>query len=297
MSARSNFHSVVHTFIVLLALAWCGEAFSQSDADLEAAYKAANKVYVSGPTRVNLKDQASLQLPEGFLFVPAPEAGKILTAMGNHAGKGLLGLVYPNGGGQNWFAVARYEESGYIKDDDARDWDADELLDNLKAGTEQTNVERRQRGIPEMEVIGWVEPPNYNEAAHQLVWSVSTKDKGVADTGDRGINYNTYALGREGYISINLVTDLKEIGHQKKYAHALLAGLSFNEGKRYADFNSSTDHVAEYGVAALVGGFAAKKLGLLAAAGVFFAKFWKLLALGGVAVGSVFSKIFRRKSD
>ena len=40
-----------------------------------------------------------------------------------------------------------------------------------------------------------------------------------------------------------------------------VAALNFNEGKRYADFNASTDKVAEYGLAALVAGVAAKKLG------------------------------------
>ena len=50
----------------------------------------------------------------------------------------------------------------------------------------------------------------------------------------------------------------------KPTAHNLLASLDFAAGKRYADFNSSTDKVAEYGLAALVAGVAAKKLGLLA---------------------------------
>ena len=49
-----------------------------------------------------------------------------------------------------------------------------------------------------------------------------------------------------------------------EHARELLAALSFNEGKRYTDFNAATDRMAEYGLAALVGGMAAKKLGLLA---------------------------------
>ena len=44
--------------------------------------------------------------------------------------------------------------------------------------------------------------------------------------------------------------------------HELLADLDYNSGKRYEDFNASTDHIAEYGLAALIGGIAAKKLGL-----------------------------------
>lgn len=75
----------------------------------------------------------------------------------------------------------------------------------------------------------------------------------------------------------------------------LLAGLKFNSGKSYADFNSSTDKVAEYGLAALIGGIAAKKLGLLALAGVFLAKFAKVIALGGLALAGGAFKFWKRK--
>ena len=51
-----------------------------------------------------------------------------------------------------------------------------------------------------------------------------------------------------------------------------MAAVKFNDGKRYTDFDSSTDKVAAYGLAALVAGVAAKKLGLLAIAGAFFAQ-------------------------
>jgi uncharacterized membrane-anchored protein len=44
---------------------------------------------------------------------------------------------------------------------------------------------------------------------------------------------------------LNLVTSMKAIDQEKAVAHALLAALNFNDGKRYADFNSSTDKVAE----------------------------------------------------
>jgi uncharacterized membrane-anchored protein len=214
--------------------------------------------------------------------------------MGNRAGDGLLGMVMPLGKAE-WFVVARNVKAGYIKDDDAKDWKADELLKSIKEGTEESNAERRKRGIGEIDVIGWVQPPTYDAAAHRLLWSLSSKPKGVADSADAGINYNTYALGREGYISLNLVTSLASIERDKPVAHALLAALNFNDGKRYADFNASTDKVAEYGLAALVAGVAAKKLGLLAAAGVFLVKFWKIGLLALVGLGAVLPKLFGRK--
>ncbi len=263
-------------------------------AEAAAAFKAAEAAMTKGPADIKLADQAVIKIPQGHTFIPSAEAGRLLRVMGNRPGDGLLGMVMSLGPEQ-WFVVARNIKAGYIKDDDAKDWKADELLSSIKEGTEESNKERRSRGIREIDIIGWVQPPAYDAAAHRLVWSLSSKEKGAQDTANAGINYNTYALGRDGYISLNLVTSLNSIERDKPVAHGLLAALDFNEGKRYADFNSSTDKVAEYGLAALVAGVAAKKLGLLAAAGVFLLKFWKLALLAVVGAGALFAKIFGRK--
>ena len=147
-----------------------------------------------------------------------------------------------------------------------------------------------------MQIVGWVEKPTYDAGTHRLVWSVESTAKGAASSRENGINYNTYLLGREGYVSLNFVTDMSTIADEKPIAKKLLASVEFDKGKSYADFNSSTDHIAEYGLAALVGGVAAKKLGLFALIAAFAAKFIKVIALGAVAVGTAFVKLFRRKS-
>jgi uncharacterized membrane-anchored protein len=271
---------------------------SKIDADIDAAFEAAKATAVPGPAEVKLADHAALKLPERFVYVPPAEGRRIMTAMGNRVSDGLLGLVFPGDDPDaSWFVVMSYVDSGYIRDDDAKDWNADELLENLKAGTAEANRDRKARGIPEMEVLGWVEAPRYDPAAHRLVWSAATKDKAEAGAAPRGVNYNTYALGRHGYISLNLVTEYASIEKEKAIARQLLGGLEFNAGKRYADFNSSTDRVAEYGLAALVGGFAAKKLGLFATLGVLLAKFWKVLAIAGVGLVAGLGKMLGRKKE
>jgi uncharacterized membrane-anchored protein len=206
-------------------------------------------------------------------------------------------MIFPQEGDDSWFVVIRYVSSGYIKDDDARDWKADELLQNIKDGTEQANAERRKRGIREMEIVGWVERPAYDAATHRLVWSLSSRDKGAAAGDEQGVNYNTYMLGREGYVSMNLVTGLNEVEAQKPIARKLLAAVDFNAGKGYGEFNASTDKVAEYGLAALVGGIAAKKLGFFALIAAFFAKSIKLVLLAIAGIGAAFVKLFRRDPE
>jgi uncharacterized membrane-anchored protein len=264
-----------------------------AQAEQKAAFEAARAAATDGPADVKVRDQAGLKLPAGFVFVPSPQANRLLKSMGNTPGDDLTGVVFPADGG-SWFAVVRYISEGHIKDDDAKDWNADDLLKSLKEGTEAANEERQRMGIAPMEVVGWAEKPRYDAATHRLVWSASTRDKGAAQS-DQGVNYNTYMLGREGYVSLNLVTDLADLEKHKPSALQLLGALQFNEGRRYADFNGSTDKVAAYGLAALVAGAAAKKLGLFAVLLAFFAKFAKVVVVAGGAAVWGFFKIFKKK--
>ena len=289
-----------------LLLCWCLVAFATPGllaaeldqvAERRAAFDEVEKAALHGPQNVPLRDQATLSLPKGYLFVPRMQAERLLNVMGNTPGASLLGMVLPVADDAQWMVVVNYIDAGYIKDDDARTWNADELLKNLQDGAEEQNDERRKRGISEMEVVGWVQPPLYDGITRRLAWSASTRGKNAPPGAGQGVNYNTYMLGREGYVSLNLVTDLGQIERYKPDAQQLLAALNFNDGKRYADFDSSTDKIAEYGLAALVGGIAAKKLGLLAMIGVFLLKFWKIVAIAVVGAGAVFSRRKNSKED
>ena len=266
------------------------------EAEQRAAWQAASAVAIRGPADVTLLDQAVLKLPKGDVFVPKAEAARIMRALGNTINEStFVGIVVGSGDDDQWIVVVRHIKEGYIKDDDAKNWDRDELLKNLKDGTEEANKDRRTRGFPELEVIGWVEPPAYDALTHRLVWSLANKTKGEPDGQVNGINYNTYALGRDGYFSLNLLTNSRRISRDKGVAHELLADLGYNSGKRYEDFNSATDHIAAYGLAALIGGVAAKKLGLFALIFAFAVKFAKVIAIGALALGAGVVKFFRRK--
>lgn len=286
---------LVATLLALAALAFGGPAAAEDAAATKKVFEEARAAATNGPAEVQLAGQGVLKLPAGRFFVPEPHATRVLNAMGNpgHDTR-LQGLVFPEGR-DDWFATVRFEKSGYIKDDDAREWNADDLLKSYREGTEAANEERLKMGVPAMEILGWAEKPAYDAATHRLVWAMSSREKGAPAGEAQGVNYNTYVLGREGYFTVNLVTGLAELPRHKPDAQALLSALAFDEGKRYADFDARTDHVAEYGLAALVLGVGAKKLGLLAAAGVFFAKFAKLILLGLALVGGAAAKLFKRK--
>jgi uncharacterized membrane-anchored protein len=283
----------------MLGLALLNNASAQEadDSQRNAAWAAADAAMVHGPQTVKLLDQGEITLPDGYGFVPRAESIKVMELMGNQTDDRFIGLIFPLGSeDKDWFVTLDYEAAGYIKDDEAKDWKSDELLDNLKEGTEAGNERRAKVGAPALKVTRWIESPNYDATQHRLVWSAEVTLKDGEDP-DPGVNYNTYVLGREGYISMNLVTSASTVESDKPAAKQLLAAINFDSGKRYTDFNSSTDKVAAYGLAALVGGLAVKKLGLLAVIGAFLLKFAKvgiLLAAGGFAA---IKKFFTRKSD
>jgi uncharacterized membrane-anchored protein len=289
---RALASALLLTFAATITTAATAAAPDPTQAQAEA-----RRVARSGPTDIPLADQAVLHLPAGHVFIPQPQAQALLNAMGNPGqDPRLQGLVFPTSDAP-WFMTVRYEASGHVKDDDARDWNADDLLKSYREGTEVANEERVKLNVSPIEVIGWAEKPAYDAGAHRLVWAMSSREKGAAANASQGVNYNTYALGREGYFSLNLVTDLAALPTHKPAAQTMLGALEFNAGRRYADFDDKTDHVAEYGLAALVVGVAAKKLGFLALAAVFFAKFAKLIVLGVALVGGAVFKLFKRRTQ
>jgi uncharacterized membrane-anchored protein len=96
---------------------------------------------------------------------------------------------------------------------------------------------------------------------------------------------------------MNLVTGMASIEAEKPVARQLLAALEYNDGKRYTQFNSATDHIAEFGLAALIGGVAAKKLGLFALILAFLVKFAKVIGIAAIALLGIIAKVMGRKKE
>ena len=222
-------------------------------------------------------------MPEPYLFLGMPDAGKLLEKVGTFHNENLLGLFSSKQQDSEWFITVRYEEEGFVKDDEKID--ADELLKAIREGTDEANTERAQRGFSALHVGDWADPPRYDKSVHHLVWALlATSDKGTS------VNYNTRVLGRRGYVALNLVTSPENLPADKPHAATLLAATNFRAGARYEDFDGKKDKVAEYGLVGLVLGGAglgaALKVGL-------FAKFTKVilavLIAGKKAIVAVFA--------
>lgn len=243
-----------------------------------AAWAVAWTAAVRGPDTVPVMDQALLKIPEGFAFIPIQQAAGLMQVMGNPTGDTFAGLVLSLRQDAGWFVTLDYFPSGYIRDDDARDWSADELLRRLRAAAVDAQ--------PPIEIVGWIDAPLYQEDPRHLAWAVDWRDPGSPRAPrDVTVNYNTRALGREGFVALDLVTNAARIESLEPVARGLLAGISFNDGKRYADFNPDTDRVAGYGLAALVVGVAEAQPDRFAGLAARLGRVWTIAA--GVLIALV----------
>jgi uncharacterized membrane-anchored protein len=261
---------------------------------LAAQQQAPNVNWVPGPAQVDLGKVAQLELADGYVFLNAADARKLLAAVGNVPDGSELGLVAPAAEDQNWFVVFDYNEVGYVRDDEKDEIDAAAILKGIREGTEEANKVRKQKGVPGLHVVGWQQEPYYDAETHNLSWAILAKD----DEGDQVVNFNVRLLGRRGYVSATLVDDATTIAAAQPHLDQIVSAFSYRSGNKYAEFRSG-DKVAEYGLMALVAGgagAAAAKTGLLAALGKLLAKAGKaivLLVVGAVAaVGRLLKAVF-----
>lgn len=71
------------------------------------------------------------------------------------SGQEMRLVVAPIGIGLWCFAFLAQD----VKDGEAENWNAEEVLAAIKVGTEETNEQRRQRGFAPLVVKGWEEKP------------------------------------------------------------------------------------------------------------------------------------------
>lgn len=276
----------------VLAGLLCGSALFAAT-EPSPAEEAANRAaflakfkWVMGPGRAAIGSVADIEVPAGYMFTGAEGTQRLLQAFGNPTSGNELGFLTPTS--MVWSVVFEWDDVGYVKDDDKDKLNADDMLESIREGTKQSNAWRREHGESEIEIVGWEQPPSYNEATHNLEWAI----KGRSDQG-LVVNYNVRLLGRKGVMSATLLIDPEDMAATLPTYQALLKDHTFKDGEKYAEYRQG-DKLAQYGLAALVVGGAAAgaaKLGLFAWLAVALKKFWKLIAVGVVAVVAAFKRL------
>ncbi len=189
----------------------------------------------------------------------------------------------------SWAVVVTYADDGYVSDDDAAKIDYSALLAKMQKGTAEDNTERRAQGYGTVDLLGWAVPPRYDATSKKLYWAKELRFDGNQQ---HTLNYDIRVLGRSGYLSLNAVAGMGQLAQVRAGMQQLLPMTDFDQGARYADHNPSTDKIAGYGLAGLIGGGLAAKAGLFAKLGLVLAKGWKLLLIGVVALGAGIKRLF-----
>lgn len=282
-------------------LAWGTPAMAQDDGEdtgPSAEQFVAGLQFKEGGITVP-KAHARFQLTPDFRYLEQADARRVLEDLwGNPPDESVLGLIVPRKpdllADDSWAVVVTYSDEGYVSDEDAAKIDYAEMLTEMKKSTSEENGARKEAGYGTVDLVGWAVPPRYDGSAKKLYWAKELSFNGSAE---HTLNYDIRVLGRHGYLSLNAVADMTELAQVQKGMQELLPMTEFDAGARYADFDASTDKVASYGLAALVGGGLAAKAGLFAKIGLVFAKFWKLLLIGVIAIGAGIRRVFAGKKE
>lgn len=242
---------------------------------------------------------ATLNVPKDYRFLGPDDAQKVLVeAWGNPPGQKPLGMLFRSGvsliGDASWGVVITYDEDGYVKDDEAGKINYDELLKDMKESTVAENEERQKAGYEKVELIGWAEPPHYDQAAHKLYWAQELQ---FGTDSERILNYDIRALGRRGVLSLNAVSSTKQLQTIRQDMQSVLTFVEFSEGNRYSDFVPGADKVAVYGIGGLIAGKLLVKAGLfkIILAALLAGKKFVVVAL--IGLGLLLRKLFSRKSS
>jgi uncharacterized membrane-anchored protein len=164
----------------------------------------------------------------------------------------------------------------------------------MQKSVQEADVERKKKGYASAELVGWAAPPRYDAAAHKLYWAKELK---FSDAQEDTLNYNIRMLGRRGVLVLNVIASMKQLNAIEAQTPAILDMVNFNDGHRYADFDPKVDKVATYGLAALVAGGIAAKLGLFKMLLVFLLAIKKFLIIAFVAVAARCRKLFAKRKN
>jgi len=271
----------IHWAALLLLAAVCFTAGA-------SAQEAQELQWQRGPGTGAIGDNATIEIPQDYVFLDVAETARYVE-MSKNISTADEQLFAPTSG--DWDAYFSFSAEGYVKDNETLD--ADALLESMKNSQEEANVDRVRRGWDELHLVGWHIAPRYDPQTKVLEWATILKN----GSGGSSINYNTKVLGRKGIMSVQLVSSPENFDAALVAFKDKLNGFNYKPGDRYADYRAG-DHVAEYGLAALVAGGAAAvatKKGFFGMIAAFFVAAWKLIIPALVGLGLWLRSLFGKK--
>ncbi len=260
-----------------------------------------NKTLKFGTGTITLPNGiAKLNVPQGFKYLNAEQSKFVISDLwGNPPRADIEGMIFPENGtpfsDSSYAFIISYDPAGYVKDEDADEFDYDQMMKDFQAEEPEANKERAKMGYPSIHFVGWAQKPFYDKQNKVLHWA---KELQFGSDGDVStLNYDIRILGRKGILSMNAVGTMQELPLVKKDIDKVMHMAAFTEGNAYKDFDPKVDQVAAWTIGGLVAGKVLAKVGLWAIIGKFLIASWKFILIGLVAVGGFITKFFKRKKE
>jgi uncharacterized membrane-anchored protein len=241
---------------------------------------------------------ATLHLGDKYHYLGVAETNRLLREWGNPPDDQTQGTILPadvdpltEGA---WAVFLTYIDDGHVDDADAAKIDYDDMFKQMKESAEDSNPARKEQGYGALHLVKWAEPPRYDAATKKLYWA---KEIDFEGSDVHTLNYDVRVLGREGVLSMEAVANIDQLEMIRGEMRPLLEAAEFNAGHRYAEFNQSTDRMAEYGLGALIATGVAAKLGLFAKLLAFLVLAKKFVIVALIALGGFVARLFGKKKD
>lgn len=248
--------------------------------------------FQSGQIALDQAD-AHLRVEPGFRYLAHDDTRRVLEELwGNPPDDDVIGLLVPDSAPldseHGWAVLVTYSDEGYVSDADASKIDYAQMLADMKQQTHDANEERKKDGFGTVELQGWAQPPHYDAASKKIYWARELVFDGSTQ---HTLNYDIRVLGREGYLSLNAIAGMNDLGLVREGMTRVLPMAEFDDGHRYADYKPGSDKLAAYGLAALVGGGIAAKAGLFAKLGVLLLAAKKFIVLAFIGIAALVKKL------
>jgi uncharacterized membrane-anchored protein len=231
---------------------------------------------------VELPNGVNINLGDKFYFLNSQDARAILVDAWGNPPDGIsttAGMIFPghlSPLGDTWGVQLHPDPIGYVDDKDAASMDYNELLSTMQEDTLASNPEREKQGYDPITLIGWAAPPKYDAQNKRLYWAKELK---FGESATNTLNYDIRFLNREGVFVMSYIASMEQLPEVNASLPDMLNTVSFDAGKRYADFVPGVDKVAAVGIGGLIAGKVLAKTGLLIVALAFLKKFGVLLAV------------------
>ncbi len=239
--------------VVLISAFGSNFASAQDSEDLDPVARAHASGNL-GPVTIKLGDIATLDIPKGFMFVPAYKYAAIGSKLEGAVNHAVLGAILPSNSSTNWYATVSILETGHLTSTKVDSLDKADILATMRAVVLKNNPARMMAGFSKVDMGQWLDAPRHDAARGRFTTSVRMFETGPTMHDDDFANIDTFLFGRNHVIRIGLRAMLAEHQTYKPHFEGLTNAVQFLPGHRAQDVVAGTDKPCEHVMDVIFGG-------------------------------------------